>query len=370
MNTQPPPHVQPPGQKPGQQPTQPPGNKAPKVPSQPPAFNSGVLTTGPSNLPASDPFTGLRTSQTSNIFNLPGPRPSEMDKLLENDQKLPETPTKTNQKTLDEVYKLVNFAVDDEELLSQFRSRVSAVQGNKSVKQRKNDLRKAIQPWIDAGLRYGGPRRPGLFLPDGTRNPERAPRDAPGDPPPPPPAGTVPAGRGATTTGTGAATGGPQRQPAGTGKPPSGPAGPPKSTKGPPPAGTGKPPGRKGPNTTSGLLKSKTSGIRKDSSSGRGKGSSKDTAKSPLSQPPITTENVQATAGLSTGTGPSGTGPHQDPPEQTVSGRGGAGWPRRDDLFEDNVMDEAGITSSDGRETVTAVPTLESTIDYDTENWE
>lgn len=320
---------------------------------------------------ASDPFSGVRKSQSSNIFNLPGPRPSEIDKLLENDPNLPETPTKTNQKTLDEVHRLVSFAIDDEELLEKFRSRVSAVSGDKTVEQRKNDLRTAIEPWINVGLKYSGEKRPGLYLPDGTRNPERAPRGAPGGPPPPP-AGTVPAGRGATTTGTVAATGGPQRPPTGTGKPPSGPAGPPRSTKGPPPAGTGnrsstgnKPPGRKGPNTMSGLLKSQTSGIVKDSSSGNRKGSSKDTAKSPLSQPPITTENVQATAGPSTGTGP-----HQDPPEQTVSGRGGAGWLRRDDLFEDTVMDEAGIKWLDGRETVTAVPTLESTIDYDTENWE
>lgn len=397
MNTQPPPHVQ--------QPTRPPRNSQPNVPPQPPAPNPGALTTGPGGFMrpplAPNPFFGLPPSQSTNLFGFPGPRPSEMDKtsqstnpfgfpgprppemdktleeILENSPGLPETPTKTDQKTLDEVYDLVKGAIDDERLLQQFRARVTAARGNKSVEQRKNELRSAIKPWIDAGLRYGGTRRPGLYLPDGTRNPERGPRGArpppttagtgPGGPPPPPPA----------AAGTG--LGGPQRPPAGTGRPPSRPGTNTKGTNVPPPAGGGnrsstgggtrsstgpklQPPGRRGPQAFGGSLKNQSSGGRK--------GSSKDTAKSPLSQPPLTTENVQPTTGPPTSTGPSVTGPPQGPPKQTGSRTAGAAWRRRDDLFEANVMDEAGITWSSGEEGVTALPTLESTIDYNTENWE
>lgn len=292
-----------------------------------------------------------------------------MDRILEEAlEKLPDTPTKTKQRAINEVHGMVNDAIDDEELLQQFRARVSAVRGDKTVEQRKDELRRAINPWINAGIKYGGTRRPGLYLPDGTRNPARALRGAPGwAPPPPPPAGTGPPPPPPAAAGTG-----PGKNPTGTNVPP--PAGPGnKSSTG---AGTSSsagprppPPGRRGPQILGGSSKNKSSRAGKNQSTSRGRGSSRATAKSPLSKAPLTTENVQSTTGPPTGTGPSDTGPPQVPPEQPGSRTAGAGWRRRDDLFEANVMNEAGITWSTGKDIVTALPTLQSTIDYNTDNW-
>lgn len=288
-----------------------------------------------------------------------------MDKILQNSPGLPTTPTKTQQGAINEALERVNDAIDDEELLQQFRARVSAVRGDKTVEQRKDDLRRAINPWINAGIRYGGERRPGLYLPDGTRNPARAARGAPGwAPPPPPPAGTGTGNKSSTGTGNKSSTGTGNKSSTGAGNKSSTGTGN-KSSTGPGP----RPPGYRGPQILGGS-KNNSSRVGKNQPSGSGNRSSKVTVKSPLSKAPLTTENVQSTTGPPTGTGPSDTGPPQVPPKQPGSRTAGAGWRRRDDLFEANVMNEAGITWATGEATVTALPTLQSTIDYNTDNWE
>lgn len=279
---------------------------------------------------APDPFWGVTAMKNTGIFSGTGISTADQEKIFEDDPKLADTPTKTSQKTITELENMVGTAVDDEDLLELLKRRVGDAIGRQSVDERKHELRSLVEPWIEAGLSYRGQRRPGLFLDDGTRNPARPPRGATGGAAPPQ---TVPAS-------TGTATAGPQRPPAGTGKAP------------------------KGPSSSSG--KGSSSGINKGPSSTGGKGSSKGTPKSPLSGPPMTTDTVDATkAGTTTSTGSSSNaGPPQAPPVQTTSGTGGAGWRRRDDLFEPQVMDAAGITWFSPSEEVSALPSLESTIDY------
>ncbi|KAG6353960.1 hypothetical protein INS49_005218 [Diaporthe citri] len=248
----------------------------------------------------------------------------------------------------------------DEQLLDVFRRRVDNARGGKTVEERKNELRQSLKPWMDAGLGYRGPKRPGLFLPDGTRNPARPARV------------TIPASPGAISTGTGTATAGPGKAPKGTKEPQPTSKGN-KSSKGtgisstigkgnksstgtgtssstgtkappPPKAGKGPQPLPTGKDLLSGTGKVSSPGIRK--------GSTKSKQPSPLSRPPIRPEDAEEVV------------------TDTPTGTDGAGWRRRDDLFEAQVMDGADVRFFAKSERISAVPKLASTIDYNTENWE
>lgn len=389
MNNQPspPPRVQ----KRDRRPTQPTRNDRPGVPPQRPEPNQGALSTGPSNsggpTKAPYPFSGPRALQDTGIFRGTGVSEAEMQKIFEDDSNTPDTPTKTNQKTISELQNMLETAVNDEDLLQLFQRRLSDVRGGKTIEERKDELRRAVESWIEAGLTYTGPRRPGLYLDDGTRNPARPPRGAAGGPPPPqtPPSGTGNGPEGTTPDTPSSAYKKFLAEP-GTSSTTTTPAGsweeyynrtgtsPPTPTKAPPTAGTGKrsssnttipPRGGRGTRPSTGTGKGSPSGISKGPSSNRGKNSS-----SPLRRPPITMATIDSTiADTTTGTGASEAGPPQGPPEQTTSGTGGAGWQRRDDLFEPQVMDAAGITWFPAKEEASALPTLASKIDYNVENW-
>lgn len=322
-----------------------------------------------------DPFWGVTAMQNTGIFSGTGISTADQEKIFEDDPRLADTPTKTNQKTIIELEDMVGTTVDDEDLLELLKRRVGDAAGRKSVDERKGELRGLVEPWIEAGLSYRGQRRQPLFLEDGTRNPARPPRGAAGGRAPPQ---TVPTSTGTATAGTG------NRSSTGTGTRQS------TTTKALPPAGTGsrsstnttrRPGGGTGLISSTGTRKGSSSGVTKGPSSSRGKGSSsgikegllstggkgssKGTPKSPLGGPPMTMDTLDATkAGTTTSTGSSNAGPPQAPPVQTTSGTGGAGWRRRDDLFEPQVMDAAGITWFSPSEEVSALPTLESTIDY------
>lgn len=288
----------------------------------------------------------------------------------EEEKRLEDTPSKRNEQTMAELQNLVNVPMSDDKLLEAFRQRANQVRAGKTVEERKNELRASIMPWMDAGRGYRGPRRPGLYLADGTRNPARPARGAASGPPPV----TIPVSPGVTATGTGTAsadtgkqTAGPEKGQKGTKAPPTTSKGTKSSTgtgisstigkgnksstgtKAPPPP---PPPAGKGVQPLTHAGKDLLSGKRKDPSSGIRKSSSKDKQPSPLSQPPIRPEDVEEVVNA------------------TPIGTDRAGWRRRDDLFEAQVMDAAGIQFFRAGEEFDALPTLESTIDYNTENWE
>lgn len=361
MNTQPPPP--PPVRQSGRETAKDPRDDRPSVPPPPPGPNQGGLPTEPSNSGgptlAPPPFSGPSLLQNSGIFGGTGIRPTAIDEIYAQDEKekRPEdtTPSKRNEQNFSELQNLVETpTLDDEQLLKAFTERANQVRAGKTVEELKNELRASVQPWINAGIRYEGLKRPGLYLPDGTRNPARPARGVAGDPS----SVTIPAspekrpadpGKGSKATKAPQPTSKGNKSSTGTGKKSSTGTGTSSSTgtKEPPP-----PPADKGvqplATTGTGLL----SGNKKSSSSGIKKGSSKDKQPSPLSQPPTRPEDVEDVI--------------NDTPPATDR----AGWPRRDDLFEAHVMDEAGVKFFVGGEKFNALPTLESTIDYNTENWE
>lgn len=368
MNTLPPspPPVQ---QRPDREPAQGPPNDGQNVPPPPPGPNQGVLPTGPSNIKrptlAPPPFSGPKSLLDTGIFSGTGIRDFDIEDFIDK-AKLPDTPSKTNNQPTDQVQNLVEPGMTDEQLLDVLRRRVDNARGDKTVEQRKDELRESLQPWLRSGLRYKGPRRPGLYLPDGTRNPARPARGAARGPPPPPSGPKLPAN--------------PERPPVDTGNPPSDPKKAPKSTKEPQPTskakksstgtgnksttgtGTSSSTGTKAPpppttdqepQNLTGTGKDLLSVPKKKSSSGVRKGSTKGNKQpSPLSKPPIRPEDVQDVI--------------VNPP----TGTDGPGWQSRDDLFEAQVMDAAGIEYFIGKDEISALPTLASTIDYNTENWE
>ena len=349
-----------------QPPPPPPRNDRPNVPPQPPRPDQGTQPPGPRNLggpsqtggaiqqripPASPPVSGVSSLQGTGIFNLTGIGSSEMDKLLEDDSNMPDTPSRTNEHSIAQLQGIVESAKDDEDLLALFRNRVDNVSQGQTIEERKHALRTSVQPWITSGLSYTGPKRPGLFLADGTRNSDRPPRGAGGGP-------------GTATTGS-------QGPTPGAGNPPSGPVEASTGPKASPPAGGG--------NKSSTGTGTSSSGARRPQSAGGGKKSSTSTrpqptaagkkstgpGTSPLRNPPLLADDVPDPGPETSAANSSGTGR----PDQTDSGWDGPAWYCRDDLFADGVMDAAGITWFPGGENVDALPTLASTIEYNTENW-
>lgn len=423
----------PPVQQPSQQPAQHYGNDLFNFP-RPPGHIPSVLPGGTSNLggpgPGSQLPPDLSGLQSTGIFDMTGIHQSDIDDIADDDQlDLLNTPSRknlppvaefqsmvdvtasdlalpdpTNQFPISELESMVEDAASARALLDQLQSRVDAVGGASTSPQRFNELRNVVNPWINAGMNYTGPKQPGLFLPDGTRNPARPARGAGGGGGAPPPT-TIPATPGANPTGTGAAAAGgkgppaPVKAPSNTQAPP--PAGtgnisskdpakkaPPKatgtkgstkdagtkgSTKGPGKKATTKPPGKKGSsNAPTGTTRPPAAGKETKSTGGVTKNSSnrpqssRPATTSPLSAPPLTATNDNDVV-QETPTRPKV--PRPDHPAQTAPGTGGVGWQRREDLFEPQVMDAAGIEWFGARETVTALPKLASMIDYNTDNW-
>lgn len=288
-------------------------------------------------------------------------------------KRLEDTPSKRNEQTMAELQNLVDVPMADDQLLEAFRKRANQVRAGKTVEERKDELRASIRPWMDAGRGYRGPKRPGLYLADGTRNPARPARGAPSGPPPV----TIPVSPGVTATGTGTASADTGKQAAGPEKGQKGTKAPPTTSKGTKSSagigisstigkgnksstgtgtssstGTKAPPPPPPPADKGHAGKDLLPGKRKDASSGVRKSSSKDKQPSPLSNPPIRPEDVEEVI------------------NDTPIGTDRAGWRLRDDLFEAQVMDAAGIEFFRGGEKFDALPQLESTIDYNTENWE
>lgn len=337
----------------------------------------------PSNVggptPAPNPFAGGSLLANTGIFSNSGIRPTQIEEYMGN-EKMPETPTKTNSEEFAKLQELVSTASGDQDLLKKFQHRVNDANRNTSAEQRKEELRREVQPWIASGLDYKGTRRAPLYLDDGTRNPERPAKDAggPHPPPPPHPAGTAPANPGATAAGNGTAHAGPVRPPASTKAPQ------PVSTGNKSSAGTGtkastgtgnksstgtgnkastgtgtssstgganpsRPSKASNPTTGKGLLsgtRNKNSSVRKNQQTKKGT--------SPLSKAPMTAEDIEAAVETST---------------TTTAGRDQSDWESTDNLFEVRVMDQAGITWFTGGEPVVRMPTMPSSIDYNTENW-
>jgi hypothetical protein len=320
--------------------------------------------------------------EKTGIFNIL--RGESIKDVFEQDQNLPETPSKTNKHTLEQLQKLMADAIDDAKLLEKLRAGVEAARGNQTTEQRKKHLRKQVQPWIQTGLKSREIKRAGLFLEDGTRNPDR-PQKGSGSRPPP---GTRP----------GAATAGPGGRPSNAGKPSSDPVKAPTVPKAPPAADPTKKPSSATATKPSGVAKPSSatatnpSGVTKASSATatnppkvtkalsatstnppKGGEPSSTTvttsanipkapttartrekayrapAKSPLGKPPLTADHAEL---------------------QNPEVRGVAGWQTRDDLFEAEVMEAAGLTLVTGDDPVEPLPQQPSSIDYDTENWE
>lgn len=359
MNNRPPPKP------PVQQPAQPPRNDRPNVPPPPPEPKQGGLPAGPNNprpppTLAPPPFSGPRLVDTG-IFSGTGIRHTEIDKWIDEPESQ-KTPSKTDQDK-----NQVDPAVDDAQLMKVFRDRIINARGGKTVEERKNELREAVEPWMEAGLTYSGPKRPGLYLPDGTRNPARPARGttipaSPGKPP----SSTAKAPKGTkapeqpgkvkkSSTSTGKkgtekkGTGKKGTEKKGTGDKTSTGTGnnPSTGTKAPAP-----PPASKEPKPLPTTGKDLLSGTGKSSSSGIRKGSKKGNKGSPLSNPPIRPEDLE------------------DVVDDTPTGTDRAGWRRRDDLFDKQVMKAAKVSWFSEGEKPSALPQLPSTIDYNTENWE
>lgn len=338
----------------------------PAAPSNPPS--------DPKKSPARSPFAskGARDSQNRGIFsntNVPG---SEMERIIQNDTSLPDTPSKTNDDAIARLQQQVRHAVDDAKLLEDLRRREQAVRGNKTQQERKQELRKSTLPWIYSGLKHIGPRRPGLFLEDGTRNPERPrkgsgnrpPTGEPPQPPPPPPSPPAenrppsnPENKNSqnTTSSLVAET----AKTTVTTQTDSSRANKPKATK------------------TSSSSTSRDGGTRPTTAGGRPPTilrpptrGGKNTPSSPLRNS-VTAGDVNVPDPASGTDSVSDADPlAQGIPPQTGLGTGGAPWQARSDLFQAGVMDAAGITAALPSEQVAPLPTLPSSIDYDVENWE
>ncbi|KAL1866323.1 hypothetical protein Daus18300_006785 [Diaporthe australafricana] len=140
----------------------------------------------------------------------------ELDRALAARRATQGSPTPADPHALADLRRMVDSAVDDNNLLELLRSRVTAARGGQSANDRKNAMRRRLRPWIDSGIRYSGPKKEGLFLADGSRNPARVLRRGAGARPPgPAPPGPAPPGPtsgttsgnppgGPTVTGTGA----------------------------------------------------------------------------------------------------------------------------------------------------------------------
>lgn len=301
---------------------------------------------------AQDPFaikgaSDLARKSLFSLFSGTGVSGAAIEEMLQDDTDLPDTPSKTDKATIEELQRQVNDAVDDAKLLKEFQQREKAVRGDKTQEQRKQELRRSAQPWIRAGLNYRGPMRPGLFLEDGTRNPERPAKRPNNRSRPGAPSGTGSTGdrgkdpkttiKDSSSTSTGVVT---------------------KGTKG----GTSKTPGKR--------TSSQGSQPRRHKKASTGVRPPKGLGSSPLSGPPLTRGDL-GLPDLPAGTGSgSGSGSNADPPAPIPSGTGGASWQVRDDLFQVEVMDAAGITTASNDESVASLPTLPSSIDYNTENWD
>lgn len=314
----------------------------------------GPAQTGDANKksPAQYPFASVSDLERTGIFGSTGVRPSQIEEILRDDPNLPETPSKTNKATVEQLQKLMADGLESEELLQKFKDQSEKARGGMTTEQRKQALRKEVLPWIEVGLNYEGPKRPGLFLDDGTRNPERPPKGSGSGPPP----DANPAGPAATTT----KNGGPKAiNPSSSNKnkaskekeenKKSSTLPGPTSTNRP---GNGKSSSSNGPNSPDGPKLPRPKGIEK----------------SPLgTQPPLSADDFDVSnPGPSTGTRPS----HSGPRIQTSSETGRAGWQARDDLFNAEVMDAAGLTYALGHEDADTLPEFPSWIDYNTENWE
>lgn len=313
----------------------------------------GPAQTGDPNKksPAQYPFASVSDLEKTGIFSMTGIRPTQIEDILKDDTNLPETPSKTNRSTIKQLQNLVSDGIESEELLQRFQDQTKKVRGDKTTEQRKQELRKDVLPWIEIGLNYDGPKRPGLFLEDGTRNPARPPKGS-GSRPPPPPPGASPTGPGAATT----KAGGPKDIKSSSGTKDNTNQGQIRRWTPLPGAAITNPPGGNKP----------SSSIKPDSQKGPKLLRPKGTEKSPLgTQPPLSADDLDAPNPVpSTGTGHSHSGPHV----QTSSETGG--WQARNDLFSREVMDAAGLKIALGSEVVDVLPKLPSSIDYNTENWE
>lgn len=192
-------------------------------PSSP--LNQGTLPSGTSNLggpaqtgdankksPAQSPFASKDGSDLigTGVFNLfGGSRMEDLEDLFNDGTILTETPSKTSKHTIEQLQELVKMALTDVELLDKLRGRVETARAGQTKEQRKEQLRKDVEPWFQTGLNYTGSKQQGLFLEDGTRNPKR-PLKGSGSRPP-------------LEIKPGAATAGPGRPPPKAGKPSSDP---------------------------------------------------------------------------------------------------------------------------------------------------
>lgn len=256
------------------------------------------------------------------IFN--GIPDHELDRMLAEHRATQASPSPAYPHTLAELRQMVDTAVDDNNLLDLLRSRVNAARGSQSAIDRKNAMRRRLRPWIDSGIKYSGPKKEGLFLADGSRNPARVPRRV---------AGTRPSG------------------PSAPGPPPPGPPAP-----GPPPPGPA-------PETT--LPSTGSTGLGPVVNRPPGTGTA---------GPAVPGTVPGTTPGATLGSTPSRTGPTATVPAGTNSvTRGpGPGWRRRDDLFglSADVLDSMGITPASEMGPFTRrLPRLPSTIDYNTQAW-
>ncbi|KAG8159954.1 hypothetical protein KVR01_010591 [Diaporthe batatas] len=271
-------------------------------PSDPPAR--------PKKSPAKSLFAskGDRDLQKSGIFSktyVPG---LEIQRILENDTNLQDTPSRTDRSVsnIERLQQQFKDAADDIVFLEQLRSRVTAASGDKTQQQRKEELHRSVLPWIQSGLEYRGPMRPGLFLDDGTRNPARPPKGSTRRAPPPPPR---------TET-------------------------------------TGNDDGRA----------SKVKATSNDPNSSTG-GDRSTPSKDPKSPKRLDTSPLRNSITADD---------FDEPPAPIPPGTGGASWQARNDLFQEGVMNAAGITPGvvSPDEMVDPLPTLPSSIDYNIENWE
>jgi hypothetical protein len=126
--------------------------------------------------PAQSPFKskGANDFINSGIFSRSGrSTDEELLQLFNSDTDLLDTPTKTNIHALKDLRGMLRDAFTDLELLDKLEALVEKASRGQTEKQRKEQLRKDVEPWIHTGLNYTGPKQQGLFLADGTRNPDR-----------------------------------------------------------------------------------------------------------------------------------------------------------------------------------------------------